>query len=107
MWDRRQIRAVGLDQQTVGRAGSRGLADGRCALEGDDAREAEEAAAVEGPPGLVGSAGEAVEHELWRYPGLVEHGERVVPCVAGMHDERQRRIDGELDLGGEHVSLHI
>ena len=65
------------------------------------------AAPVEATLGLGRPAGEAVEHRAWRHALGVEHGERVVPGLAGVDHERQVVLVGEADLRREHLALHV
>ena len=49
---------------------------------------------------------EAVQHPPLRYAFRRQDGERVVPGVAGVHDERELARARETDLLGEHLTLH-
>ncbi len=105
MRDRGEVRAVGLDQQTIVGALGRGGADVVGALERDDPGEAEVRPSVEGASRFVGTAGEAVEDEPLRDALRIEHVERVVPGVTGVDHERQADVVRQGDLGGERLAL--
>ena len=83
------------------------VADVFGALERDDPEKLRYPPRSSALPRLVGTAGEAVEHEPRRDAGTVEHIERVVPGITGVDDERQVEVDGQGDLGGEHVALGV
>ena len=98
---RRQERGVGLDQQPVERAQLDRLAHLGRPLEGDDAAEGQVGAQVEAPTGLVGPAGEAVDHRALRHALGLEDVEGLGPGLAGVDDQRQVVGVGQGDLGGE------
>ena len=100
--DRREVRAVGLDQHAFERAAAaRGLATSAALLNVTIPEKLTKAPVVEARAGLVGSTGEAVEDRPLGHALGVEHVERVVPRVAGVDHERQPALVGEADLGGE------
>ena len=105
MWHRREIRRVGLDEQTVERTRRDGLSHLLGALEGRNATEGEEGAELDEPGRLARSAAEAVDHRALGQPLFLEDREGVLPRVAGVHDERKVEPFRERDLLGERRTL--
>ena len=105
---RREVRAVGLDEQPVERARARPRPARRSALLNvtmpeklTKAPRSRQRRASSGPPvkqWKIGAGGDALGGE---------DVERVVPRVAGVDHERQLVLVGERDLGGERVPLRV
>src|SRR5688572_21741051 len=103
---RRQVRAVGLDQDPVARDDPRRLAQAVRFREADDTGERQVEAGVERPPRHRGIAREAVEHAA-NATALLEDRKGVVGRLAGMDDHRSVELAGQRQLRGKHVTLHV
>ena len=105
--NRREVRAVGLNEHPVHWAHGRGSLDIWRTLECDDARERQVGADVEAALGFLGAAREAVQDGPRRDPLSREDVERVGPGIAGMDHQRQVVLVGELDLLGKCPLLEL
>ena len=83
---------VGLDQQAVAGDEADRRAQGVGVAEGDDARDREEQAQVEVAPGVVGIAGEAVDHGAGVGRLRAQHRRGVGVRVADVDDQRKAEL---------------
>jgi hypothetical protein len=108
MRNRREIGAVGLDEQAVQRHEGRHLLELGGARKGHDSGQRQVVSGVQDAPGGGRVAGEAVEDHR-DVPGLLlrENRERVVLGLARVDDDRQAALPRQRDLGAEHGVLRV
>ena len=101
----RQVWAVGFGQHAIGWAQLRCHPQLDCSFEREDAAEAQVCAQVETAAGLFWPARESVKDRAFRNAFRSEDIERVVPCLAGMHNQWQVAFLRDVNLVGECNSL--
>lgn len=107
MWDRREVRSVGLDQNAIIRDGAKNIV-ALPILEGDDSTERQAPPGIERRAGELDGAGEAVENAAYAFPsGFADHGRGIGIGITGMHDNGTRKATCKFELCGERTTLEI
>ena len=107
MWNRGQVGRVGLHERPVQRTDCGGGPQIGGRSEGHDPAERQKPTPGQALPGLIHTAGKAVEHRAIRNALPVQHRKGLLPGLAGVDHQRQAPLVGQRHLGCEDVPLGV
>jgi len=104
---RSEKRAVGFNQQTIGRCELRDVVEVRCLREREDSRQGQKEAEVQRPACPLHAAGEAVKHARDVVAIAGEGRKRIVVGLARMDHHRSPESPSRRQLFNEHGLLDV